>query len=683
MAKIKLVQSAWTHGQISEKMNARSDIQNMLTSSASVLENFVIIQQGGITKRPGTAYIQNIANGARLIPFKNSYGNFIIMLTSTLLTIRNIDTNTLLTTQAIVFPNVNEVKYAQDDAKIVFTHTSMPPFVLEMTNSSTYTYGAVAFSIPPAYDFQTMNYDNLWFVLRHKVTTPAQPTLFAVGDQILITQYSTRAQAIADTQTVGGGAISYSLSTLDSYSGGVFVGMGSTIALIGEDIVSAGKVLTFSGQLLDNGLVAQLSDKVVISGKSVFFAQPTMSIEHGYPASCAFYQGRLWFGGFRDVPNLIVASQIDKYPIFESGTAKDSDPLNFKLSSDVTAKIKHIVATKTMVLFTDVGEFAFLSVSGGSGTITGANVNITLQTKNGTTDCKPQELDNQLFYVQAGGNVIRGTDYNYTSNSYQSTNVSILSPEVINNPSDSGVIKNLNGDDNSYLLYVNADGSIACLQSVQSQNIAGWSKWTTKGRQFKSICSINNRTFCLVYNPVSNITTLEEFSNTIFVDCQTPITLTNGAGTTSIAINNASILLNDGHLFQLNNVTPTNSFNVNDSIISGTGICGVTMSSVMTTIPYTLRNDQIGDLLFTKKKTTDLTVYFYRSIGVDITIQGKTEVIPLLKYDVSLYNAPLIPKTDIYTTDKVVDWGLLESITLSQSVPYPVTILGIGVTLHI
>lgn len=680
MAKIKVVQSAWTHGQISEKMNARSDIQNMLSSSASVLENFVIMQQGGITKRPGTLYINTVTNGARLIPFKNSYGNFIIIMTNTQLTMRNIDTGNVMGPVTITVPytNINEVRYAQNDTQIIFTHKDVVVQSLTMTSATNFI-GPSQFvpSIQPCYDYNFINYDSLWFVLRK--TTGGN--VFQVGDTIRIGIYATQAQATADSETTAGGAFSIPTG-VSAYVNGLFIGNGSTIYINGFSSPGAGKISFPTGELLENDLTTQLQDKTVISGKSVFFAQQTMSATHGYPTSCAFYQGRLWLGGFRDVPNLIVASQIDKYGNFESGTAKDTDPLNFKLSSDVTARVKHIVATKTMVLLTDIGEFAFLSTSG-TGTITGANVNITLQTKNGTTDCNPQELDDQLFYVQVGGAVIRGTDYNYTSNSYQSTNVSILSPEVINNPVDSGTIKNLGNDDNSYLIFVNSDGSIACLQSVQSQNIAGWSKWTTKGRQFKSICSINNRTFCLVYNPVSNITTLEEFSLTTYTDCQVTITLTNGVGSTSVAINNASILLNDGHLFQPNNATPTTSFNIQEPTISGTGICGVTILSTMTTAPYSLRNDQIGDLLFTSKKLSDIYVYFYKSIGLNITVEDNTSVIPLLKYDSTLYNAPLVPKTDIYKADEVIDWSLLTSITFSQSVPYPTTILSIGVTLHI
>lgn len=676
MTKVKIVQSAWTRGQISEKMNARSDVQNMLTSSASVLENFVIMQQGGITKRPGTLYVGTVDNGARLIPFKNSQGNFIILATNTQLTMQNIDTGKVTSFSfPLTYTNIYEVKYAQNDNQMIFTHSDFPVISMIMT-ATALSIGEFIPSIAPCYDYNFINYDSLWFVLRN-ITNPNQN--FKVGDTLRIGIYISQAHAAADTGTTAGGA--YSIRTgVSAYIPGLFVGSGSTIYINGISSSGDGKAAFPIGELLENDLVTQLSDKTVISGKAVFFAQATMGV--GYPDACAFYQGRLWLGGFREVPNLIVASAIDKYLNFESGTAKDTDPLNFKLSSDVTAKIKHIIATKTMLLLSDVGEFAFLS-SSGSGTITGANVNITLQTKNGTTDCKPQELDDQLFYVQAGGNVIRGTDYSYTSNSYQALNVSILSPEVINNPVDSCTIKNLNNDDNSYLIYVNSDGSIACLQSVQSQNIAGWSKWTTHAREFKSVCTVNNRSFCIVYNPSSNITTLEEFSLTTYTDCQVPITLTAGVGSTSVAINNASILLNDGHLFQPNNATPTTAFNVQDSAINGIGICGITIASIMTTSAYSLRNEQIGDLLFTAKKLSDIYVYYYKTIGLNIVVNEIESVIPLLCYDLSLYNTPLVPKTDIFKTDVTIDWSLLTSISFTQAVPYPVTILSIGATLNI
>lgn len=682
MPKIKIVQSSWTHGQISDKMSARSDIQNMLTSSASTLDNFVIMQQGGITKRPGTIYSNAIAPlNSRLIPFKNGFGNFIIILETTGLTIFNIDTSTSLPRISFgsAYPDVNAIRFAQNDLQIVFTYNTVPPVSLVMTSSTIATLSTMTFSPAPVYDYNMVNYDSLWFVLQ-KTTGTEQ---FTVGDPILITAYSTQAQAKANTQTVAGGAIQFSQEVLSAYIGGMYSGGGSVFGITGEGNDGPGKVSTFIGTLWENDLLDQLKDKVIISGSSSFLAEMTMSAKHGYPTAVSFYQGRLWFGGFRDVPNLIVASKIDKYMFFESGTSKDIDPLNFKLSSDITCRILHILSSKTMVIFTDVGEFAFLS-SSGSGTITGSNVNITLQTKNGSTNCRPQELDDQLFYVQAGGAVIRGTDYSYTSNSYQSTNVSILTPEIINNPVSSCIIKNLDSNDNSFLLYINTNGSISCLQSVQVQNISGWTTWTSIGRKFKSACSVDNRCFCIVNNDALNINTIEEFSFNSYVDCRLPVSVNNGISSTlPLSINNLSILLTNGYLYQQNNTIPTNQVNVNNNGINGTGICGVTISSTMKTSSYSLRSNDVGDILFMPKKLTDIYVYYYKSVGINITVGDITSPIPLLKYDSSLYNQEVTPITDIYKADAVIDWSLLTAIIITQSVPYPCTILSIGTTLTI
>lgn len=682
MSKIKIVQSSWTHGQISEKMSARSDIQNMLTSSASTLDNFVIMQQGGITKRPGTIYSNAIAPlNSRLIPFKNSFGNFIIILETTGLTIFNIDTSTSLSRIPFghTYSDVNAIRFAQNDLQIIFTHNTVIPLSLIMSSPTIATLTAMTFSPAPVYDYNRINYDGLWFVLQK--TTGTNP--FTIGDSILITAYSTQDQAKSNTQTVAGGAIEFNPAILEAYIGGIYSGGGSTFGITGYDDAGAGKVTTFVGTLWENDLIDQLKDKVIISGASSFLAEVTMSAGHGYPTAVSFYQGRLWFGGFRDVPNLIVASKIDKYTFFESGTSKDTDPLNFKLSSDVTCKILHILSSKTMVVFTDIGEFAFLS-SSGSGTITGSNVNITLQTKNGTTNCRPEELDDQLFYVQAGGSVIRGTDYSYTSNSYQSTNVSILTPEIINNPVSSCTIKNLDSNDNSFLLYINTNGSISCLQSVQAQNISGWTTWTSVGRKFKSACSVDNRCFCIVNNNVLNTNTIEEFSFNSYVDCRMPVIVTNGVSSTFLRpINNLSILLTNGYLYQQKNTTPLNMVNINNSGINGTGICGITISSTMKTSSYSLRSNDVGDILFMPKKLTDIYVYYYKSVGINIAVGDNISPIPLLKYDSSLYNQVIVPITDIYKADAVIDWSLLTGITITQSVPYPCTILSIGTTLTI
>ena len=678
------MQSSFTKGLISEKLFARSDVNNLTSSSASVLDNFVITQSGAITKRPGTKYLRVVPNGFKLIPFKTTYEDYLLAFDNTNIQIYRLD-GTLKTTTTFYRPftgiDINQIKYAQDNNTIIFTHNTTRPQLIIANGPTSFQSKLLPTTICPAYDFNDINYDDFWFTFLKTDFTPGGPV--KIGDTVILGVFSSQSQAAAANTLSGGGGINVNIASYYESSGisGIFTGAGITISFTGS--ATKNDCTFLIGQLLSTDLAKLPDFGTVISGKDSFFANPAMSTLKGWPSACAYYQGRLWLGGFSGVNNLIVGSGIDKYSNFESGTAKDTDPVSFKLSSSTPARIRNITASKTMLVFTDVGEFAFIA-SSGTGTITGSNINIRVQTRNGITYCDPVELDDQLFYVQAGGNVVRGTDYNSGSNSYDSKNVSIFCPEIISNPISGCAIKNLNNNDNSYMLMINPNGQIACLQSVNEQNISGWSRWYSKGRGFRYAVSIDNRSFCLVYNVLSNITTLEEFSFDCYVDCQQSGTMINGVGTMDAPTNNIMVKKDDGHIYRIDNPTAVSGFNVNDKNSNGPFVAGTEIESNMTTVPISLRNEQVGDLLFIPKKISDIHIYYYNTIGINVSVNSTTSnIIPVLTYDTSNYSEPLVPKSGIYEFNTVVDWKLLSTISISHIQPYPCTILSIGLEVHV
>lgn len=67
-------QTNFTSGEISEPLYARTDLKQF-TNSARSIKNFIVRPQGGLFKRPGTAYVTEVKDSTkttRLIPFKYS-----------------------------------------------------------------------------------------------------------------------------------------------------------------------------------------------------------------------------------------------------------------------------------------------------------------------------------------------------------------------------------------------------------------------------------------------------------------------------------------------------------------------------------------------------------------------------------------------------------------------------------
>ena len=85
MAKFNLIQNSFNSGELDPKLKGRSDIKEYGTG-CETLENMLIMPAGGVTRRPGTQYIDSIEEGgtfedAVLFPFVYDYDtSYIIAL---------------------------------------------------------------------------------------------------------------------------------------------------------------------------------------------------------------------------------------------------------------------------------------------------------------------------------------------------------------------------------------------------------------------------------------------------------------------------------------------------------------------------------------------------------------------------------------------------------------------------
>ena len=715
MADLNIVQSAWTNGQVSTKVNARDDT-TIPSKSAALIQNFSIMQQGGLTKRPGTFFRQALNSNVptRLIPFKNQYGDFILVLESLRISIYALEADSVKLVsydKAYVWDSLQiykvdiyEINWAQDDNAMVLVHRDMPPIRFIMSDYTSATATAeieidqlcdskvpdqtTKFLYLPTEDYGNFKYTNvdgspLWFVIKADLQGKLNE-----GDEVTIGIYDTKEHAITNDLTTGIAGLSY--EDYERYINGTISLLGLTIHIDSKRAnTDHANIFFLHGTLLYNELIKVPADGSVTSGLNVLLAEPAFSVENGYPGAIAFYQDRLWFASTKKAHSTIWVSATDKVFLFQAGTNDEVDPFSVKLSGQTSAKIKHLVSDKNLMVMTDVGEYTFLTAPDQA--ISPSNILIQRHSSDGCTDCLPQSLDNLLFYVQSGGNVIRSTSYSFDTNSYSSMNASILCPELIINPTDSAVIKNIDGDDNTFLIYINSDdiGSIACLQSVQAENISGWTKWQGNGFKFKSVCSLDSRAFALITDGTN--TSLVEFSFKAYTDCQVVTKITNNAvdlATPLLHNKNLSLLaekkyshdlVSKGILFQLPStteltLTPPPPLEINDD----NATLGITIISKLVSIPYNLRDEHLGDLFFTKKKLTGVYVYAYNTLGLSLVTDIKNEVMTTRRWDKDKYDNAPEPKTFVFEFSIATNWDYLTQLTLVHAEPYPCSILAIG-----
>lgn len=207
----------------------------------------------------------------------------------------------------------------------------------------------------------------------------------------------------------------------------------------------------------------------------------------GYPSSCTFYKGRLWFAGFSKKPTTIKASKVANYENFTIPTSniKDDDALSLTLT-DIADPIAWIRGGKKNLI---VGNSEGISIVNGGSTdepITSTRVNADLSNKEGCSIAVPTEKDGKMIYVSLDKTKCFAFDYDLVSESFVSQNLNVISSELGN------IVELYYKRDNNNLIYCRTENNqLLCLLYNKDENIVGWFPLYTNG-DVVSICTITN-----------------------------------------------------------------------------------------------------------------------------------------------------------------------------------------------
>lgn len=478
--------------------------------------------------------------------------------------------------------------------------------------------------------------------------------------------------------------------------GGIFTGNGGTMridrldgaAVPGHGVVPnneriRGKVIQpFTGD-------GQLTPKVItISGKTVLITEPAFSDDptRGWPKSGTFYQDRLWFGGSKALPQGIFASQINDFFDFDDTAGIATDAIFDFIGSTKANVVRFVVGAKSLVVFTTDGEFSTqLILEDG---ITPQNISLIQQSQEGSADVEPVVMDNQIIFVDRGSQIIRNMIYDSQSGSYVTENISFLSSELIDNPVSSALFKGQTADDSVYLFLVNegtegteTEGSIAAFQTLQSQDIAAWSLLTTQGK-FLQTTSASDIAFFFVEREGKFL--IEQLDFDLLLDTATvikfltPNNLIEGLGYLNnqlVRVIADGVILNgpqDG-LF----VVQGNSLLLPDPVTDV--IVGLDFTPLIETLPINI-NTQTGPTLYLPKTIIRVFVDFVESLGIEVN--GTS--LPNLTFSGNDFTTPPDPKTGFdelkintaFTKER-------QTIRITQSLPFPMTIIAIGTQVKI
>lgn len=654
MPVIDHVVNDFTHGELDPKMLSRPDLE-IYNKSAISLQNMLVLPQGGVKKRFGLSYKSEI-NTTTDYAFQMTYfaydsdNYYIIIFLPLSVSIYKKD-GTFIKDIVTTYTETELLKNA-----LVFTHsknsllitngTTIPTQIIRGNLETDWVISNFNFKIYPSYDFNNIDYSTFTFKLSSANT----------GSNISLTSDND----IFNSDYVDGAFISLGDTSTDE------IGTARITSVTDAKNAKVTVLQAFTGSITTSGVI----------GADCVVKENIYTPDNGYPSCCSFFENRLVFGGTEKLPSLIAESKPAQYNNFDTGIGNPADAIVDILQTDGLSATRYVVGDQVLEIFTtDSEHVGTMSVD------TDSSANSTsfhVQTHEGISNVAPVQLDNQVFFVAKNGKKIQNFIFDENSRSYQSQNVSIYSPHLINNPVAMTALKNNPNIEGDWLLIVNSDGTMIAYQSIVAQQVSAFTPLVTDG-EFQDVILVDNEVYCIVKRTINDGDHfyLEHVNFNSFTD-------SNYINTYSIPTDTITGL---NHLEGKTVDVKADDLIYQDLVVeSGSIVLEREISEVEVGLHFTplvipnppQPTTQTGSAFFDIKSIPIIYVYYYESIG--IKINGVT--IPYRKFGEHAFDVPQ-PTTDIYEFTNLEDSAYQPIVTFTQTLPYPMTILSVGMKVEI
>lgn len=388
----------------------------------------------------------------------------------------------------------------------------------------------------------------------------------------------------------------------------------------------------------------------------------------GWPKSATFFQGRLWFGGSLSRPQTLWGSKTNDFFNFDVGTSLDDEGIDVTLDTDQVNAITAVYSGRHLQIFTTGGEFSMQDSP-----ITPSKSAVRRETLFGSGAVPPKNIDGAVIFVDRTGKSVREFLFSYNEDSYTAGTVSLLASHLLNAPVDMDVLKGTANDDANYVYFVNGDGTVGVYNTLRSQEVSGWTKWTTSG-EIESVAVVVDDVYFVVKRTINGsvVRFLEQLDSSTYTDANKTVVLGSpGTAVTGLAHLNGqeSRVRADGEVRA--NATP-GSGSITLAETATNVEVGLDYTTTVTTMPINM-DFQDGPTLTRKKRIVKVVPNVYQSLGISINGDRFID----RNFGLSLDSAPTA-----YTGLKemyLLGWTELAQVTITQTDPTPMTVLGLAI----
>lgn len=211
----------------------------------------------------------------------------------------------------------------------------------------------------------------------------------------------------------------------------------------------------------------------------------------GWPAVCTFFQARLWFAGSTQKPNSVWGSKINSFFDFDVGTGQADYALFDTLDTEQYNQITNIYTGRSLMVFTSGSEFYQTATI-----VTPETSAWKRSTGYGSKRIRPTMVDGAVLFTDRIGRTVRSAVYAFEEDAFVAPSISVPSEHLIRDVVSIDSVKGTNIDVSDFVYIINADGTMAVLNTLRQHGTEGWTQWTTDSGNidggFIDVVAVNN-----------------------------------------------------------------------------------------------------------------------------------------------------------------------------------------------
>ena len=660
MPVVSKIQNGWTAGELDPKLRARLDIASFYMGGSKI-RNALVIPQGACKRRPGLEYMGALSLGSiQMIPFHFSESeHYLCILSENNMTIfkggQVIDTVVC----SISNLQIPDVTYAQSYDTLLIFHQEFTPTAFIRNTETIWTNSDWTLNNIPSKNFAG------------GTTT----TITIIDSKSFNIDFSTWSQGdIESDAKFSAEDATWTVSNVGDYIRGSLGGYAIITAYTDATNVVGTILAPFTNDTNGGG--------TKYSADEWSMEEASWSSSRGYPACGTFFQGRLWMANTIAQPNTLWASKTNNEYDFQNWIPKyDDNGIEVTAGGGVMSKFKQLFAGQHLYILADTGEY-YIPVSKNEA-VTPTNVSITRNSSYGTSGVSPAvEIDGAIVFLKSGGKALIESQYNFAQGSYINKDLSLLSSHLLNNPVSMAYRKQTSTDESDYVLVVNEDGSLSVLCTLRVQDVTAWTHCLTDGL-FKAVAVDGNDMYFAIDRIINGVLTrtLEKFNDDLFVDCGLHVINDPASNTVS------GLTYLDGEEVAIvcdNTVQPSQT-------VSGDTLTLARVSEdVQVGLSFPIVDADSGSQVFIetmpievdmqnetsvgkKKRVISATVMVYETSHANV----KKNKVTIRKIGIDKLDTPVPKISANITINGLLGWSSEISVSIGQTLPLPMTLLGL------